>query len=350
MLLIKSWQGGINLTNYITNLFTRLNPLAIVIIAAILVILVSAFVATLVIRKRYKEIYYDLQEKENRDKALFESKVLNSIIDDYKIAAKGNKEINTQAIIEKNFNNELGSLYVKERFVKRAVSLMIILGLLGTFYGLTLSIGKLVELLSNSNNVDVLDSMDSVVMGLINSVKGMSVAFVTSLFGISSSIVLTILNVFLGIENEREAVMVDIEEYLDNTLSQGIEKYEDKAEKMAQDELKATFEDFGESLQSNIKELTDIFSYRFTAATTGMEDFAKSLSNSVDKFDKSLQIFSENTRDFSEFNHHLKTNIQRMNVAFDDLTEDIKKNTQDLSKGYRVIEDLSKSIDNLAKK
>ncbi|MDK2919250.1 MAG: hypothetical protein PWQ37_1983 [Candidatus Petromonas sp.] len=338
------------MTSYLSNLFDKLNSLAIVIIAAIVTILVAAFIATLVLRKRYSEIYYDLQDKENRDAALFESKVLNSIIDDYKIAAKGNKEINTQAIIEKNFNSELASLYMSERFIKKAVSLMIILGLLGTFYGLTLSIGKLVELLANTSSSDVLGSMDSVVGGLINSVKGMSVAFVTSLFGITSSMLLTVINIFLGTEDVRESVMVEIEEYLDNTLSHGIEKDIETPTAMVHDELRTTIKEFSNKLEESLKEITDVLSYRFAAAASGMEEFSASLSESVDKFDKSLQTFAENTRDFSEFNHHLRTNIQRMNVAFDDFTEDLKTGTKDLEKGYILIGQLSKSVEELAGK
>lgn len=335
-----------------TTLIRQLNPLALIIIISIILILFTAFVATILLRKKYKDIYYDLNDKENRDIALFDSKVLNYIIDDYKIAAlnKRKSEINTQAIIEKNFNSELSSLYFGERFIKKAVSLMIILGLLGTFYGLTLSIGRLVELLSSSNNLDVLDSMDSVVVGLINSVKGMSVAFTTSLFGISSSIILTIVNIFFGVEEVRESVMIEIEEYLDNTLSKDLPDEIDSPEAMVSNELSKTLEKFGDKLETSIKEITDIFSYRFTAAASGIEKFSDNLQNSVIMFNKSLENFSDNVRDFSEFNHHLKNNIQRMSISFNDFTEDLKENSKRVSEGYDRLDELNKSIQNLTEK
>jgi len=336
----------------LTTLIRQLNPLALIIIISIILILFTAFVATILLRKKYKDIYYDLNDKENRDIALFDSKVLNYIIDDYKIAAlnKRKSEINTQAIIEKNFNSELSSLYFGERFIKKAVSLMIILGLLGTFYGLTLSIGRLVELLSSSNNLDVLDSMDSVVVGLINSVKGMSVAFTTSLFGISSSIILTIVNIFFGVEEVRESVMIEIEEYLDNTLSKDLPDEIDSPEAMVSNELSKTLEKFGDKLETSIKEITDIFSYRFTAAASGIEKFSDNLQNSVIMFNKSLENFSDNVRDFSEFNHHLKNNIQRMSISFNDFTEDLKENSKRVSEGYDRLDELNKSIQNLTEK
>jgi methyl-accepting chemotaxis protein len=144
--------------------------------------------------------------------------------------------------------------------------------------------------------------------------------------------------------------MVEIEEYLDNTLSHGIEKDIETPTAMVHDELRTTIKEFSNKLEESLKEITDVLSYRFAAAASGMEEFSASLSESVDKFDKSLQTFAENTRDFSEFNHHLRTNIQRMNVAFDDFTEDLKTGTKDLEKGYILIGQLSKSVEELAGK
>lgn len=340
------------MTANLGGLVSKLNPIALVIIISIVTILAISIVATIILRKRYKDLHYDLVDASNREMALFDSKVLNSIIDDYKIAAlnKNKTDINTQAIIEKNFNHELASLQLGERFVKRAVSLMIILGLLGTFYGLTLSIGRLVELLSSSESVDVIDSMDSVVGGLINSVTGMSVAFVTSLFGIASSIILTVINIFLGVEEVRESVMVEIEEYLDNYLSNDITFEKESKEIAANNELKESIENFGDKLENSIKEITDIFSYRFTAAASGIEQFSENMQSSVKLFNQSLETFSDNVRDFSEFNHHLKNNIQRMSLTFNDLTEDLKDNTKQMNQGYEKIDALNKSINNLAEK
>ncbi|RKD26545.1 MotA/TolQ/ExbB proton channel family protein [Caminicella sporogenes DSM 14501] len=338
------------MVSYFGNLFVKLNPFAILIIAAILGILGASLVINAILHKRYKVLQWDLEDDNNRKQAIFESKVLNSIVDDYKMAASLNKEINTQAIIEKHFNNQLSFLYLCERFVKWSVSLMIVLGLLGTFFGLTLSVGRLVELLSSSGNTDVLESMDSVVGGLINSVKGMSVAFITSLFGIASSIILTVVNIIFNVEQKREAVMIEIEEYLDNVLSNSIDKGEIKSDSLQGVQMAFSVEEFTTKLENAIKEITDVLSYRFASATGNIEEFSSSLLKSVEKFDDSLKTFAENTRDFSEFNYHLKNNIQRMSICFDDFTEDLKKNINNMSNISSQVERLSKSIDNLTEK
>lgn len=307
----------------------RLNPLAIGIIALILAIMLVSIAVSILIRKKYSEIgaALDITKATNEPPGGFE--VLSSIVDDYKNTAKGNiDEINTQVIIEKNFNLHHKGLYIGERFVKSSVSLMIILGLLGTFYGLTLSIGKLVELLSNSANAEVLSSMDSIVDGLINSVRGMSVAFITSLFGIASSIIITIFNILFNISDVRESLMIEIEEYLDNKLA--LELNRDNRDKydMITQNLKDTFESFGNKITDNFKYVINVSSENLAAATKEMENTASGLLHVIQRFENAIDKFNDNTKDFSQFNHELRTNIQRMNVTMSDFTSDLKKITE----------------------
>lgn len=316
----------------------KLNPLAIVLIVAIIGVFMIGFVTTVVIRKKYINISEDLLDEQNRQTGKYDYKVVNLIIADYKRAAKGNQEVNTQAIIERNFNSELSILNLGERFIKNAVSLMIILGLLGTFYGLTLSIGKLVEMLSDAGNVDMLNSMESIVSGLINSVKGMSVAFVTSLFGIAGSIIFTILNIIFDVEAEREAVMVQLEEYLDNNVSLEFSKEKKTEYELLNQALKSTFEELGGKMETSFKYAADGFSNQFIAATRDIGLSSKALLESVQLFDQSLKGFKENTRDFAEFNYQLRTNIERMNVGFADLTDDLKIYSKELAKSSRTKE------------
>lgn len=323
------------------SILAKLNPLAIAIIGAILIIFVVTLVSNFIIRKKYREIGQGLKEVEKDKNSLGKYNILKQIVEDYRTAAEGNPdEVNTQAIIENNFNSHLNKLMLGERFIKHSVSLMIILGLLGTFYGLTLSISKLVELLSNSANAEVLSSMDSIVEGLIHSVKGMSVAFVTSLFGIASSIIITVLNIVFNVEETRVSVMVQIEEYLDNKVALEFKHNIINEYNLIADSLKSTFEEFGGRIHTSFKDTMQVSSKALENVTEGIERAALSLLNTVDKFDKSLEKFSENTRDFSEFNYQLRTNIERMNVTFADFTDDLKY----------ILRDLSTSKDKLSEK
>ena len=58
-----------------------------------------------------------------------------------------------------------------------------------------------------------------------------------------------------------------------------------------------------------------------------VENFGQSVSaleNAVALFDAALKEFSNNTRDFQEFNLHLKDNIQRMSLSFADFSDSMK--------------------------
>ncbi len=301
------------------NIVNQLNPLAIAITVFILAIFFIAVIVSITIRSKYHKLGESLREMKDNQQG---HPVLEGIFESYRTAAKGNhSEVNTQAIIERHFNQDFRSLNVGERFVKSAVSLMIILGLLGTFYGLTLSISNLVELLSAGQNTEMLTSMDSIIGGLINSVRGMSVAFVTSLFAIASAVLFTLFSIFNNIEATREKLYIDVEEYLDNVVALEISKELDSEYEMLNKALKGTLDDFSANMEKSFSYVVESFQGPLTAATSEIGNASDQLLKSIALFDRSLNNFRENTRDFAEFNHHLRTNIDRMNVGFADLTE-----------------------------
>ncbi len=308
------------------NIVNQLNPLAIAITVFILIIFFSAVIVSITIRSKYHQLGASLREMKDNQQG---HSVLEGIFESYRTAAKGNhSEVNTQAIIERHFNQDFRSLNLGERFVKSAVSLMIILGLLGTFYGLTLSISNLVELLSVGQNTEMLTSMDSIIGGLIDSVRGMSVAFVTSLFAIASAVLLTLFSIFNNIEATREKLFIDLEEYLDNVVALEISKELDSEYEMLNNALKGTLDDFSANMEKSFSYVVESFQGPLTAATSEIGNASDQLLKSIALFDRSLNNFRENTRDFAEFNHHLRTNIDRMNVGFADLTEALKESAR----------------------
>lgn len=301
-------------------LFNQLNMVANSIIILIVLILTSSIVLSFVIRTRYNNILSDIHDPQHRESAAFYNDMLNKIVKEYKTVLESKKEdINTYALVDKFYHTELKMVELGEKFISKAISLMIVLGLLGTFYGLTLSIGELVQLLS-ATGTNVVSDVSSITGGLISSVEGMSVAFITSLFGIGSSVILTILNIMFNLENVRESVLLSIEEYLDNTLNI----------KGDASVFEASMGVLAESMERNFVQLTEVIKEQLNVSTDGLLQTADSFQHSMDSFDDSLNKFSENIRDFSEFNYHLKTNIQRMNVSFADLTTGLKENNSEL--------------------
>lgn len=301
-------------------LFNQLNMVANGIIILIVLILTSSIVLSFVIRGRYNSLLADIHDPQHREGEAFYNDLMNKIVAEYKKVMVLKKDgINTYALVDKFYHTELKLTDLGEKFISKAISLMIVLGLLGTFYGLTLSIGELVQLLSTTGT-EVVSDVTSITDGLISSVEGMSVAFITSLFGIGSSVILTILNILFNLENQRESVLLAIEEYLDNNLNV----------KGDSSVFEASMGILADSMERNFVQLTEVIKEQLHVSTDGLIQTADSFKDSMEHFDNSLNKFAENIRDFSEFNYHLKTNIQRMNVSFDDLTTGLKENNTEL--------------------
>ncbi len=168
------------------------------------------------LRARYAALERDFRQNADPNPH-FSHPVLSHIVRETLEAARRSGERNTQAIIEENFQGELKSLLLAERFVRAATGLVIILGLLGTFYGLTVSIGKLVHMVSTDTGA-VADVTQAVTHGLTDALAGMAVAFSNSLAGILSAVVLTVLGVVSNVTDRRTALMIQIETYLDRLL------------------------------------------------------------------------------------------------------------------------------------
>ncbi len=330
---------------FVINLFKELNTVGLVIIYLITGIFAFSFILNLVIRKKYTNIQSDLEDRHRRRSGEFKSDLLNKIIDDYKNTASGNyNEVNTQAIIEKSFNLRLRELAVGERFIKNSISIIITLGLLGTFIGLTLTVGNISDVLKDAKVTDMFENPDSFIGGLISSVGGMAVAFLTSLFGIGCSILLNLLYTVFNAAEARETLMVHIEEYLDNTVALVVSKDKETEYSMMNKILRETFTEFGEKIQRTLQETVDNFGDKLTKVVMNVDLSSKALDNTVEKFDTSLKNFALNMKDFSEFNINLRNNIERMDVNFIKVTESLKNSSQIIVDNYGVIDNFSKDI------
>ncbi len=263
------------------------------IIAAIIVVFCAAVITNLVIRLRYARI--DRELVQNPAVTIpFSHPVLQQIAEQvHRAARRDAAPPNTQAIIEQCVQTGLKSSLVGERFIRTSVGLMIILGLVGTFYGLTSSIGRLVRLVT-ADAAGETDIAQAITGGLTQALSGMSVAFSTSLFGIVAALAMMLLNVFSNVTDRRFALMVKIETIMDQRLV----SVTGKPKPSRDQSLELAIETFGESVAR--------------------------LDEVMTRFDTALQTFSSTTRDFHEFNLHLKDNVQRMSLGFGDFSETLK--------------------------
>lgn len=298
------------------------NTVGSVIITIIIAIFALALLTILLLKIKYGKTKRELKYKPFREKGEFNSSLINEIVSDFREANQSKNDVNTLAIIDRHITDRWRMELLGERFIKNAVSLMIILGLMGTFFGLTMSVDKLVAVMSGS--------LEDIVANLTTSVNGMAVAFNTSLFGIGSSVLLTFIKIIFSVDQTREEVYIALEDYLDNVVAKEIvaEKL-DKYERLVYN-MEKIFKEFGSQITLSFEETVKASTDHMVTTEESLQLLSDKLDNSMDRFSYSLEKFSDNARDFSEFNHHLRSNIQRMSLQFEDLSDELKNTKNDL--------------------
>ncbi len=317
------------------------------IILTTFIIFIISFIANLIIRKKYTIILDDLLNWHRKKEGAFHCDILNKIVEDYKNTAQGSySEVNTQAIIEKNFNLRLRGLALGERFIKNTNTLMITLGLFGTFVGLTAAVGELAAIFKNMDMIELIQNagIEELLRRLISSLQGMSVAFTTSLVGVGCSIVLTILMTIVNAQEVRENLMIHIEEYLDNSVAVVVSQDKETEYTMMNNILRTTFTEFGEKIQQSLQKTVESFGEKLTNVVMDVNVSSQTLDATVEKFDKSLANFAFGMKDLNEFNMNMRNNIERMDVNFIKVTESLTQASNIVVENYRSIEGFSSNI------
>jgi hypothetical protein len=280
--------------NTISAGLSLIDTLGRAILGATLATLVLGILANLWLRYRYAAMERELRRGE-RGELDFRIAVLRNIARDTAAAAQRTGELNLQAIVEERVSADLRPLLLAERFVRGATGLVIILGLLGTFYGLTLSIGRIVELVAGDASAAT-EIAQGVSQGLSHALAGMAVAFSNSLLGVLAAVILTIVGIFSNVSDRRTAVMVQIETFLDRALPRPA----------------------------------------VGAHAGGSPEAMARLDGAIARFEAALQKFASTTGEFHEFNAHLKDNVQRLSLAFGDMSATLKQQLGNLRPGPKA--------------
>ncbi len=201
----------------IYNLLRSLDGQAYAVIAAILIIFAITIISGVKVRAGYGLIRMKLRNKDYRRDGNFQSEFINGVVDEYTVGVSVNgSDINTSVLVDKCIQKDLKGLLSGERFIKSASSAMIIMGLMGTFLGLTQSVGSISGFFQTGG--DISNIFQNAGEGIMEALSGMGTAFTTSLVGVFCSIIVTISGVTSRAEEARLSMITELEDYLDNTL------------------------------------------------------------------------------------------------------------------------------------
>ncbi len=132
------------------------------------------------------------------------------------------EQVNTGALIDQVYGQE-SVLFLScdqiEYLGRILPNLLLSMGLLGTFIGITLNLTALSETVSNATAVDI----NSLLQALQKPLQGMGIAFITSLVSILFSAIVTVVNGLFNTAIAKNQLVNSLEDYLDNIYLQTLE-------------------------------------------------------------------------------------------------------------------------------
>ena len=138
----------------------------------------------------------------------------------YETARRNLEEVNTSALVDQIYSKErvwIWSCDQSDYFCRVLPNLLLVFGLLGTFFGIT------INLLSLSTSIGNGFAIDNIISELRVSLQGMSIAFLSSLFALFFSGLLTTFNAVINTGLARYQLLSSLEDYLDNIYLPSLE-------------------------------------------------------------------------------------------------------------------------------
>lgn len=335
---------------------------------------------------RMRRWLLELQELESQPATQPRSRWIQRASTDYrKYHLSGVSSLNTQALIEKHLFQEriplLGLLRVPvgniQKILQQLPSFTMILGVLGTFIGLTLSLLSMQDTLFKLGNAssDSSMTMNSIITSLTAPFEGMSVAFITSIAGIGGALILTILQSgFLSRGSSlaylQGKVMADCEVYLDHAFNSMLlqEKPQDSSERLL-DRLASKIEEsfhnsvghFGSTmaeftggLQTAMEDVKGIFeaqrlhSEKFAQSASTLEQFGVRFQETIAKqdsmqkaVDQSIAVLSSQIKSFEQ---QLQKSAERQTAGQQKFEMLIQRSDKVLSESQRRSEEFAGSM------
>jgi hypothetical protein len=245
---------------------------------------------------------------------------INKLVQEYKsLKQLQHESINTISLVEKHFikerirlfgviNSPVGNVLKLQQLLPMTV---IIFGILGTFVGLTIALfemeGVLTALPSTTNNL----TMNSIITSIIAPFKGMSLAFITSIAGISSSLLLNLFQTgFLSggtsISYYKASILLEAESLLDHTISAQSENDKPK------DMMERLLDRFSNKVQEAFHESVSAFGEKMTHLTEELFSVTSEIKQLIIKQDNVSESFSNSSYVLKDFGNELTSSVNSL--------------------------------------
>lgn len=314
----------------------------------VLIFLIAVFVKFLIHKKLTKllvEVSSYIQKPGFTSKPL----ELSELETTYKNSSTYLDNVNTIVILEKFYSKLRVKFFFTsfsfdsgEGFCRIAPNLLIALGLIGTFLGISLNLYHINQVLVPAQA----NSLSNVpVEELEKPLAAMGLAFGTSLIGLISSFILSLLYTFKNTILLRERFFFITEDYLDNTFQTTVEGNTrlDKLIKNMSEQFKDFLTNFGYTVRQSVEEAVKdnfdkvseanlVLSHQATELYNRFSQSSSTMANSADQFRQSAEVFSKSQ--FANVLSKATTDLLLGQVKFSEsltLLKETVRETQNLS-------------------
>jgi len=288
--------------------------------------------------------------------------------------SEGIEHINTQAIIEKHVFQEqirLGGLFhlpigVVEKIVTQLPSWCVIIGLLGTFSGLTMALFAMQETLlqlGGQNSGSEVISISTIVTAISEPFKGMSYAFITSIAGIGVSFILHLLHSGLfskiGIgpsySQQKQLFLTKCESFLDHQVQQMVQnqKPKDSLERVLDrlvDKVKESFDHSVERFGDEILKMTKNLEGSIIGLGQVVEQsksFTEQFNEGTSKLSQFGQVLENSISSFQQHESQVASRLAELVKQIQSLQQELKQLTNRSTEGHQALQKMMERSDQL---
>lgn len=342
----------------LVQLYHQMGFLGSVITGLIIAVFIAGFYVNLFVRRRYISLSVELAAFCAGDIDAFRSEMLAWISEEYKATVNsGVESINTSSIMDMALEAYHKPCLQGESFLKKVNGLLITLGLFGTFLGLTSAIGNIGSTMAETSAEELMSEAGiNTFKVLVSSFRGMSVAFITSLFGTGFSILFSFLTSFFSSGNAKKLFITQLEEYLDvklaseameNKNNQGLEHQEELSTLCST--LTESISSFNQTVRSYADELQSLrgFNQEFSRNIGQAQDSVALLVKTMDKtsetvYQSGIQIFActEELRNLVNEIRNENIRMEGMNGILTELSQKLNDNTKDRQIFLKVLSEV----------
>ncbi len=326
----------------LAELYGQMGLLGCIITGLIIVFFLIGFYANILIRRNYISLSQELAAYCEGEITEFQSDMLAWITEEYKMSLEGGiQNINTLAIIDMALSAYLKLCTIGESYLRKVNGLLITLGLFGTFLGLTSAVGEIGNMMSQTTAETLMTEAGiNTFRILISSFKGMSVAFITSLFGTGFSIVLSVLTTFISSQDTKKLFVTQLEEYLD--IKVATEVMENKVSEVQ--EKKSDSQMLADSLSDSIAQLNKSV-HSYTEDLEFLKTFNRELRENICRADNIVSIVNQALKTSSEAFWIGSESFIECSNELKKVAVEIKNYNQRLESMSGIFEELSKKLD-----